>query len=60
MTVTKVAMVNCLLVELQASDSQKHMWPWPSDSSMQTWSTMNKLIWIFEVQVRRTLSKADA
>ena len=30
------------------------MWPFPSDSSMQTWSTINKFICIFDVQVLRT------
>lgn len=41
---------------LQESLSQKHIWPIPPDSSMQTWSTMNKLICNFEVHVRQMFS----
>lgn len=43
---------------LQWSPSQKHMWPvlWPS--YMQTWSTMNRLMTMFFVHVRRMASLA--
>lgn len=44
---------------LHISSSQKHMWPVPLLSIMQTWSTMNKLICSCDVQVRRTLSYSD-
>lgn len=37
---------------LHPSDSQKHIWPDPPDSSMQTWSTINKLICNRDVHVR--------
>lgn len=39
---------------LQASLSQKHMWPPPPDSYMHTWSTRNMLICSRSVHVRRT------
>lgn len=42
-----------LVVLLQASLSQKHMCPWPPDSFIHTWFTMNKSIWMLEVQVLR-------
>lgn len=43
---------------LHMSSSQKHMWPVPVLSIMQTWSTMNRFIWSWEVHVRRTTSYA--
>lgn len=47
------------IAALHISSSQKHMWPVPLLSIMQTWSTMNKLICSCDVQVRRTLSYSD-
>ena len=47
------------IAALHLSSSQKHMWPVPLLSIMQTWSTMNKLICSCDVQVRRTLSYSD-
>lgn len=43
---------------LQPSVSQKHMCPWLLDSSMQTWSTMKRLICSFEVHVLQMFSVA--
>jgi len=43
---------------LQASSSQKHMWPLVLPSVMQTWSTMNRLMSRLSVHVRRTDSEA--
>lgn len=44
---------------LQQSSSQKHMWPLPLLSNMQTWSTINRLIFNLFVQVRRIEYKAE-
>jgi hypothetical protein len=43
---------------LHMSSSQKHMWPVPVLSIIQTWSTINRFICSCEVHVRRTTSYA--
>lgn len=43
---------------LHISSSQKHIRPVPVPSIMHTWSTMNKFICSWDVQVLRTLSYA--
>lgn len=44
---------------LHISSSQKHIRPVPVPSIMHTWSTMNKFICSWDVQVLRTLSYAE-
>lgn len=47
-----------LATPLHMSSSQKHILPVPVPSIMHTWSTMNRFIWSWDVQVRLTLSYA--
>ena len=44
---------------LQSSSSQKHMWPLPPPSVIQTWPTINRFISRLSVQVRRTVSNSE-
>lgn len=57
-TAVRARVVPTAAAALHMSSSQKHMWPVPVLSIMQTWSTMNRLIWSWEVHVRRTTSYA--
>ena len=47
-----------MVAVLHSLSSQKHIFPLPPPSDIQTWSTMNMLMSRFSVQLRRTFQSA--